>query len=248
MLSKYECVSYELLRPEQVKSLREECPIAYVPTGTLEWHGWQNPLGTDALKAHAICCEAALRHGGVVLPPFYQGLVGVDNWGPEGWRGYTQAFNEDAMFEAAMVGVVRALAYGQWRVVVGVTGHDMPSQRDATQRAIDIVTRGTATTGFAIMEGELHEPDTEIPYVMDHGAAWETSCMMYAYPEKVDQQALAKHIASTGDCLDIRGPEGLGGANPLTYASSELGHMIIEKMGDLIGSKARAALADLERK
>ena len=55
-----------------MKSLQKECsPVAYIPAGSLEWHGVQNPLGTDGLKAHTICCEAALRYGGVVLPPFF---------------------------------------------------------------------------------------------------------------------------------------------------------------------------------
>ena len=49
MLSKYEAVCYELLRPEQITSLREAAAIAYVPAGSLERHGLQNPLGTDAL-------------------------------------------------------------------------------------------------------------------------------------------------------------------------------------------------------
>jgi len=242
MLSKYEPVSYELLCPEQVKALREKCPIVYVPTGSLEWHGWHNPLGTDALKAQAICCEAALKHGGVVLPPFYQGMVGTHNWGPEGWAGYTQAFNEEDMFLSAMTGIARAMVFGGWNVIVGVTGHDHPIQRDAMQKAIDTVTEDTGATGFSIMEGELHEMNDDIPYIMDHAAAWETSCMMYAYPGKVNLDALKPHMVSTVDCLDIFGPEGIGGPDPLKYASPELGRRIIERMGDLIGTKAREFL------
>ncbi len=246
MQTKYECVCYELLRPNQVKTLREKCPIIYVPTGTLEWHGWHNPLGTDALKAHAICCEAALKHGGVVLPPFYQGLVGTDNWGPEGWRGYTQAFNEKEMFHSAMTGIVRALVYGEWKVIVGVTGHDDPSQRGIMQTAIDAETQGTDVKGFSVMEGELHEMNNDIPYVMDHAAAWETSCMMYSYPDKVNMDELKLHMVSTDDCLDIFGPEGIGGPDPLKYANLELGRKIIETMGDIIGAKARAMLTTSE--
>ena len=249
MLSKYESVCYELLRPEQIKALREQCPIIYIPTGTLEWHSWQNPLGTDALKAHAICCEAALRYGGAVLPPFYQGLVGTHNWGPDGWRGYTQAYNEEAMFASAMQGIVKAMVYGKWKVIVGVTGHDFPPQQEAMQKAIELETEGTDVTGFAEMEGGLHVMDDEIPYTMDHAAAWETSCMMYAYPERVDMDALRQHMVSTGDMLELfvsdgkTGPEGIGGPNPMKYASRELGQKIIEKMSDLIGSKARAFLS-----
>ncbi len=246
MTPEHAAVSYELLRPQQVKALREAAPIVYVVAGTLEWHSWQNPLGTDSLKAHAICCEAACRHGGVVLPPFYQGLVGTHNWGPEGWRGYTLAYNEEAMFEAAMLGIVRALVYGEWKVIVGVTGHDVPEQRDAMQRAIEAGTAGTDVAGFALMEGELHDGTEEIPFTMDHAAAWETSCMLHAYPECVDMDALRTRHVSTDDCWDIPGPEGIGGPDPLKHASPALGEAIINTMADLIGKKALALLATVQ--
>lgn len=244
MLSKYEAVCYELLRPEQITSLREAAAIAYVPAGSLEWHGLQNPLGTDALKAHAICCEAALRHGGVVLPPFYQGLLGMGNWGPEGWENFTLGYNEGPTLEAAMLGIVRALVAAGWKVVVGITGHDVAPQREAIQRAIDTGTHASDARGFALMEGDLHEPDDEIPVRMDHAGAWETSCMMYARPGKVDLDALRKRNLCTEDQLKMSGPEGIGGRNPVKYASAELGRKIVQRMGDLIGQKARAMLAE----
>lgn len=249
MLARYEQVSYELLRPAQVRSLQEKCPMVYIPTGSLEWHSWQNPLGTDALKAHAICCEAALKHGGIVLPPFYQGLIGTHNWGPEGWGGYGLGYNEPEVFEAVMRGIVRALVFSQWKVIVGVTGHDMIEQWEPMQRAITDETKGTDSTGFAEMEGALWQRSEELPFGMDHAAAWETSCMMYAYPDQVDMDELRTRIVSTGDKIDLFKPdgktinhEGIGGPNPLMYASAEMGKRIVERMGDLIGLKARAML------
>jgi creatinine amidohydrolase len=242
MLARYEPVRYELLRPDQVRQIRDKCPIAYIVAGSLEWHSFHNPLGCDALKAHGICCEAALRYGGVVLPPFYQGMVGVDNWGPDGWRGYTQAFNEDTMFQSAMRGIVRALVYGGWKVIVGVTGHDDPGQRDAMQRAIDELTKGTDVTGFAMMEGDLHHGTDDIPYTMDHAGAWETSCMMYLCPDKVNLDELMSRGLCTTDMIEMSGPEGIGGWNPLRFASPELGKRIVETMADLIGSKASSFL------
>lgn len=245
MLAKYEAVCYELLRPGQIRQRRETAPVAYVPAGSLEWHGVQNPLGTDSLKAHAICCEAALRHGGVVLPPFYQGLLGYNNWGPEGWGGFTLSFNEQPTLEAAMLGIARGLVFGGWKVIVGVSGHDVAPQREAMQRAFDTATRQAGAVGFALLEGELHSPDEEIPVRMDHAGAWETSCMMYAYPEKVDLEALRQGKLSDEEDLKMSGPEGIGGRNPLKYASAELGRKIVERMGELIGQKAREALKQL---
>ena len=93
MLSKYQMVSYELLRPEEVRARREQCPVAYIVAGALEWHSFHLPMGTDGIKAHAVCCEAALRHGGVVLPPFHLGLLGDGNWGPDAWEGCTLEYN-----------------------------------------------------------------------------------------------------------------------------------------------------------
>ncbi|MDO8682766.1 MAG: creatininase family protein [Armatimonadota bacterium] len=173
MLPKYESVCYELLRPEQVKEIKEKCPIAYITVGSLEWHSLQNPLGTDSLKAHAVCCEAALKYGGVVLPPYYQGLT--RDWGPEDWYGYTLSILGTDEFEAMMLKVAQALVQAGWKVIVGVTGHDVGRQRDAMARAIDAATRETDAVGFALMEGELHEVNDEIPFAMDHAAAWETS-------------------------------------------------------------------------
>ncbi len=245
MLAKYESVCYELLRPGQVRQRREAAAIAYVPAGSLEWHGVQNPLGADSLKAHAVCCEAALRFGGVVLPPFYQGLLGYTNWGPQGWEGFTLSFNEGPTLEAAMLGIARALVFGGWKVIVGVSGHDVAPQRDAMQRAIETATRGSKAAGFAVLEGELHSPDEHIPLGMDHAGAWETSCMMYAYGEKVDLETLRSRKLSNEEQLQMSGPEGIGGKNPLKYASAELGRKIIERMGELIGRNARQMLDEL---
>jgi creatinine amidohydrolase len=238
MLAKYEPVSYELLRPAQIKALREKTPVAYVPLGTLEWHGVQNPLGVDSLKAHAVCCEAALRHGGVVLPPFYQGWMYYGSWGPEGWGGYSLAFNEVSTMEAAMLGVVRGLVCGGWKMIVGVTGHDVPEQTGAFERALHSGTWHTDVRGFAVYEGGLHTPDADLPYKMDHAGAWETSCMMYVCPQSVDLDELRQRGLCTAEETVMAGAEGIGGKNPLKYASPELGRKIIERMGDLIGRRA----------
>lgn len=246
MQQRHEAVCYEYLRPAQIKARREEAPIAYIVAGSLEWHSFQNPLGTDSLKAHAICCEAALATGGVVLPPFYQGLLGETNWGPEGWAGYTLSFNTGEMFEAAMLGVARALVFGGWKVLVGVTGHDVAEQRDALGRAISRATSDVdGATGFAVMEGEMHVQDEHLPYRMDHAGAWETSCMLYEHPDKVDLDTLRSRTLSADEDLKMSGPEGIGGKNPLKYASAELGQRIITRCADLIGARAREVLTSL---
>jgi creatinine amidohydrolase len=43
-------IRYHMLRPGQIVAQRTDCPIAYVPIGTIEWHGPHNPVGADAYK------------------------------------------------------------------------------------------------------------------------------------------------------------------------------------------------------
>ena len=48
-----EVVRYERLRPAQIVARREACPVAYLPIGTIEWHGEHNPVGLDTSSAPA---------------------------------------------------------------------------------------------------------------------------------------------------------------------------------------------------
>ena len=66
-------VQYERLRPAQIVARREACPIAYLPIGTIEWHGEHNPVGLDTLKMHGLLVACARRTGGLVFPPLYYG-------------------------------------------------------------------------------------------------------------------------------------------------------------------------------
>ena len=66
-------VRYEYLRPRRIVAAREACAIAYLPLGTLEWHGPHNPVGVDGLKAHALAVRCAQAGGGLVFPTVYYG-------------------------------------------------------------------------------------------------------------------------------------------------------------------------------
>jgi len=246
-MHRHESVQYELLRPGQVRDLQSQCPTVYVPVGSLEWHGVQNPLGTDALKAHAICCEAALEFGGVVLPPLFLGILGESRgWGPEGWDGYTVTCHDQASMEDTIFRTARGLVADGWKVLVGVTGHDIEPQRDAIHDGIQRACAGTDAKGFGITEGENWHGGASMDYSMDHAGAWETSAMMHAQAEHVDLGPLREQMESRDradlDELQMSEPEGIGGRNPLKYASEELGQQIIAFCAGRIGRKARDVL------
>jgi creatinine amidohydrolase len=243
MIERYRPVQYELLRPAEVKSLQEQCPIVYIPVGSLEWHGVQNPLGTDGLKAHVICCEAALRHGGIVLPTLYLGVLGDSRgWGPEGWDGFTITAHDQASMEETIFRTARGLVANDWKVLVGVTGHDVEPQRDAIHDGIQRACKGTDVAGFGVTEGENWQGGASMEYYMDHAGAWETSVMMFAYGTQVCLDELREQMEASGranlETIEIKNPEGIMGWNPLKYASAELGQRIVEFCAERIGKKA----------
>jgi len=242
-MKEYKSVQYELLRPSEVKLLREKCSVVYIPVGTLEWHGVHNPLGTDGLKAHAICCEAALRHGGVVLPPIFLGIMGDGRgWGPEGWDGFSVNAHDKISMEDTIFRTAHGLVANDWKVLVGVTGHDVEYQRDAMHNGIQRACKGSDAKGFAICEGENWQGGTSMKYSMDHAATWETSAMLFAHNDRVCLDELREQMQKSGrideETTQMKDPEGMGGYNPLKYASVELGQQIIEFCAARIGKKA----------
>jgi creatinine amidohydrolase len=66
-------VRYAELLPHEFRKRLAERPIAYLPLGTLEWHGEHLPLGADALQSEGLMIECARRLGGIVMPPIYLG-------------------------------------------------------------------------------------------------------------------------------------------------------------------------------
>ena len=85
-------VCYEELRPQEFSDRLAKAPIAYLPLGTLEWHGLHLPLGADGLQSGGFFQILARRVGGIVLPMLFVGpdltqnlqgetFTGMDFWG-----------------------------------------------------------------------------------------------------------------------------------------------------------------------
>jgi creatinine amidohydrolase len=68
-------VRFDRMVPAEVRARREGCSLAYLPVGSLEWHGPHMPFGTDYLTVTYLAEEGARRFGGVVFPPIYYGDV-----------------------------------------------------------------------------------------------------------------------------------------------------------------------------
>ena len=66
-------VLYEELLPEECVQRIKEMPVAYLPLGTLEWHGPHMPLGADGIQSKELFVRVAEKVGGVVLPMLFMG-------------------------------------------------------------------------------------------------------------------------------------------------------------------------------
>jgi len=214
-------VQMQFLRPRQLEETARKFPVVYVPFGLIEWHGRHLPLGNDALKAHGILVKCAEKFGGVVYPPFYL------------HSGFDQSHLVPAVGE-----LFENLKKTGFRVIIGVSGHNVQGQIDMIEAALEPVVADGTVAGVGLWEITLshcEESDT------DHAAKWETSNMMFFYPELTD-------LSELGDGpmhFDMKPPHGIGGLDPREHASAEVGARNVELAAEAIGRKAQELLESL---
>jgi creatinine amidohydrolase/Fe(II)-dependent formamide hydrolase-like protein len=69
----------------------------------------------------------------------------------------------------------------------------------------------------------------------DHAAKWETSNMMFLYPDLVDLSALGEGPLA----LDMKPPDGIGGLDPRRHASAEVGRRNVGLAAQAIARRAK---------
>ena len=232
-------IRYEEMLPHELDEAVSKFPVAYCAFGSLEWHGRHLPLGNDTLKAYNILIRTAEKFGGVVVPPTYWGFL--NKWHP--WTmnffDYDDEYGKqliEGLYQKIFLGLVEV----GFKVVVGVTGHDVKQQKAALEKAVDAIKKTGKATGLAIMEGDLYDLTDD---KMDHAAHWETSLMMHLRPELVDMEKIREE--------DLKSDEGkkeagIFGLDPRIYASPELGEKIANCIADHIGQKAQELLKTLD--
>lgn len=225
-------VQMQFLRPRQLEAALRRFPVVYVPLGCIEWHGQHLPLGTDALKSHGIVVRAAEEFGGVVFPPVYfphvRYVPNTSEFAPD----------EEPWKLAMMVSLFSRIKLMGARVIIGVSGHNIPQQITLVNRALEPVAADGTITGIGLHEFTLSHGDD---CSSDHAAKWETSDMMHLYPQCVD-------LSQLGDgplAPDMKPPDGIGGLDPRTHASAKAGERKSQLAAAAIGKKARELLASL---
>jgi creatinine amidohydrolase/Fe(II)-dependent formamide hydrolase-like protein len=146
-------VKYEEMLPHELDKAVTEFPVAYCAFGSLEWHGKHLPLGNDTLKAYNILLRTAEKFGGVVVPPVYWGFL--DMWHP--WTMNFFPESKKDIVEELYKNIFLGLMEVGFKIVIGVTRHDVQEQKAAIQKAVDAVQKTGKATGYAMMEGDLYD-------------------------------------------------------------------------------------------
>jgi creatinine amidohydrolase len=175
---------YERMRVDELKAAREACPLAYLPVGSLEYHGLHIPVGFDALHAHECCLAASRQTGGVVLPPLF--------WGTQGHEGFPGSL---LISEETLVRLTReilALLERQgYRLIVICTGHHPFVQGAVLARAAaehmtgpgECETRPESSLVLAVSPFDYGDR------AVDHAGAIETSLGLALFPDLIRMEA-----------------------------------------------------------
>ena len=184
MVNRRREVRWERMFLDELEEAFTESPIVYFPYGLCEPHGPQNTLGCDGIRAHAICCEAARAHGGIVAPAHYWHVHGLGEyavWGHKYVGEYARrwltcippwVFFRDLCYHtrtADAMGFHAALFY---------TGHGGPHSKDA-KTLMEAIQPSVGTRLHFVSDEDdiMADPDEGVREWADHGGKGETSLL-----------------------------------------------------------------------
>jgi creatinine amidohydrolase len=240
------------MRPDELDVVLRAAPIAYVPLGTFEHHGWHLPICFDGLKAAALCQRAAQQTGGVVLPTYYYGTGG----GHVGYK-WTLILSEP-MVRPLIEATLDHLARQGFKVFVLLTGHYPHEQTDMVRAlAAEAQQRHPQSRFIGLCEPDVSTPDAGDRTALDHAAKYETSIAMALNPDWVrldwltpgrspEQVTIATTPQGTASTHDPQHPlYAIHGQDPRTTASLELGQRLVEEIVGRLSTMVAEKLAEV---
>lgn len=185
-------VRWERMFPDELESALAACPVVYFAYGLCEPHGPQNAVGLDALKAHAICVQAAHAHGGLVAPPDYWHIHEIGlyaSWAAERAgeaRPWLTAVPPWVHFKNICYHLRAADALG-FEAAILLTGHYGPNWQDL-KTLLALLQPHFALRLYGLPDFEANQPgfDGDGKATGDHAGKVETSLLWALEPECVD--------------------------------------------------------------
>jgi creatinine amidohydrolase len=191
--------------PDELEAAYAACPVVYFAYGLCEPHGPQNALGLDALKAHAICVEAAKVHGGIVAPPDYWHIHDVGGYGlwarqhvGEVERPWMTSVPPWHHFKNVLYHI-RAAEFQRFKAAILLTGHYGPNWNDLKDMVALIQPHvGVRLASFPDFECNTPGFDGDGQSGGDHAGKVETSLLAALEPECVDITRLPEKTEGMG--------------------------------------------------
>lgn len=237
-------VQYKYITPDLFKKRLNEAPVAYLPLGTIEWHGAHLPLGADGIQSEELFGMLAEDVGGIVLPMLFCApdakkiepdgteYYGMDFWfekDPDSFMAYpTQQlpgsiyYMDEDLFSAMIFSIVKQLARAGFKLLV-THGHGpsfiwVENHYKELEEAFHI----------RVITCYMHDKPEMKGYMADHAAGNETMITRALYPELVHMENLPKE----------GWPLGMFGEDPRIVGTEENGRKLIAyhraRMGKVI--------------
>jgi len=227
-----EKVLYEELTPTEFSVRLKECPVAYLPLGTLEWHSDHLPLGSDGIQSKEFFKRLACEIGGIVLPGLFLGpdidtiINGKEYYGMDMGKVFSNQCTyeiqqlkgsayriSDSTFNLMMNGIMQQLSRAGFKIVIA-HGHG-PSTNYIGAYSQEFKDKYNLT----VMNCWSND-SSNLCLQCDHAGANETSIMMHVRPDLVKMQNLPQDTTIW--------PVGMLGDDPRIHASGKLGKAIID--------------------
>lgn len=221
-------VYYAELTPTAFRARLAAAPIAYLPLGTLEWHGEHLPLGSDGLQAQGFFERLAREVGGMVLPMLFlapdmrfeingEAYYGMDYFGFPGNDAHqldgSAYWVPDEFFAQLIAHCLTQLRRAGFRIVVA-HGHAPSVQCVCANREV-----WEHRYGLKIFSCWREDESDGLGIQTDHAGGNETSLMMAMHPHLVHMEYLDPNPSVP--------PLAVGDEDPRTTASVERGQKAI---------------------
>lgn len=177
--------------------------LAYIPLGTLEWHGNHLPIETDFLTAVKLCEMLAKKIPGYILPPLYLGtdkhavIRGKKMFGMDRHLGKKLPGNiyylEPAQLEKLLIALGKNLKAQGFKKIFVIAGHAGSGHLNALQKV------AKKLPGLYLVN-----PYKNLKTVMLHADEGETSLLWACHPEEEKISRLRK-IPANDDCFRFYG-------------------------------------------
>lgn len=190
---------YEELLPDEFELEIQRNPIIYCAFGPVEYHGRQNALGIDPVKAYQVCLRAAELRGGVVFP-----MVPIaPQWSLPSWKfmdrdtirrenEYPGVFISVDLCEKLYLELFESFAQDIGaKVCVAFGGHgpaanllkQLSEKNNAEICGMKLLACGSTSHNLDLIKEHYENIDVKR---ISHGGLWETAMNMGCKSEYVD--------------------------------------------------------------